>query len=75
MEIRIELEGYRNNSHRDIHATISSISHAPLNTGTGRIFSANVRTIDCTCQKGDTGKATILISEESLLKRIVGQKH
>jgi hypothetical protein len=72
MAVRIELEGY---SHRDVHAKISSISHAPLNTGKARIFSANVRIIDCTCKKGDTGKATILISDESLLKRIIGQKH
>lgn len=73
MEVRIELEGYDAEIYGIAHGIIITSSRMPKQTEAGCVFTAQVIITDCTYKpvKGMNGRASILISNESLLQRII----
>lgn len=73
MEVSIELDGYDAETYGVAHGTITITSRTPRQTATGSIFTAQVRITDCKYNpvSGMTGTASILVSNESVLQRII----
>ncbi|GAB6975930.1 hypothetical protein [Prevotella falsenii] len=75
MTVNIEFEGYDTETYGAANGIITATSHTPKQTTAGNVFTAQVRITDCKYKiiSGMTGTASILISNESVLQRIVKQ--
>ena len=75
MTVNIEFEGYDAETYGVANGVITATSHIPLQTAEGNVFTAQVRITDCKYNliSGMTGTASILVSNESMLQRIVRQ--
>ena len=75
MTVNIEFEGYDAETYGVANGVITATSHIPLQTAEGNVFTAQVRITDCKYNliSGMTGTASILVSNESVLQRIVRQ--
>lgn len=75
MTVNIEFEGYDAETYGVANGIITATSHIPLQTAEGNVFTAQVRITDCKYNliSGMTGTASILVSNESILQRIVRQ--
>ena len=75
MTVNIEVEGYDAETYGAANGMITATSHTPRQTAEGSVFMAQVRITDCRYKmiKGMTGTASILVSNESVLQRIVRQ--
>ncbi|MBW4772814.1 HlyD family secretion protein [Prevotella jejuni] len=73
--VSIELEGYDTEMYGAANGTITATMHTPRQTAEGNVFTAQVRITDCKYNliSGMTGTASILVSNESILQRIVRQ--
>ena len=73
MTANIEVEGYDAETYGTANGVITAISHIPRQTAEGSVFTAQVRITDCKYKmiSGMTGTASILVSNESVLQRIV----
>ena len=73
MTVNIEFEGYDAETYGVANGVITATSHIPLQTAEGNVFTAQVRITDCKYNliSGMTGTASILVSNESVLQRIV----
>ena len=75
MTVNIEIEGYDAETYGAANGMITATSHTPRQTAEGSVFTAQVMITDCRYKiiKGMTGTASILVSNESVLRRIVKQ--
>ena len=75
MTVNIEFEGYDAETYGVANGVITATSHTPRQTAEGNVFTAQVRITDCKYNliSGMTGTASILVSNESILQRIVRQ--
>ena len=75
MTANIEVEGYDAETYGVANGVITATSHTPRQTAEGSVFTAQVRITDCRYKiiSGMVGTASILISNESVLQRIVKQ--
>ena len=75
MTVNIEFEGYDAETYGVANGVITATSHIPRQTAAGSVFTAQVRITDCKYNliSGMTGTASILVSNESILQRIVRQ--
>ena len=75
MTTNIEVEGYNAETYGTANGMITAISHIPRQTAVGNVFTAQVRITDCRYKiiSGMTGTISILVSNESVLQRIVKQ--
>ena len=75
MTVNIEFDGYETETYGSANGMITATSHTPRQTAEGSVFTAQVRITDCTYKiiSGMTGTASILVSNESVLQRIVRQ--
>ena len=75
MTVNIEVEGYDAETYGAANGIITSTSHTPRQTAAGSVFTAQIRITDCRYKtiKGMTGTTSILVSNESVLQRIVKQ--
>ena len=75
MTVNIEFEGYDAETYGVANGVITATSHTPRQTAAGSVFIAQVRIKDCKYKiiKGMTGTVSILVSNESVLQRIVKQ--
>ena len=75
MTANIEFEGYDAETYGTAYGTITATSHTPRQTAKGSVFMAQVKVTDCRYKiiKGMTGTVSILVSNESVLQRIVKQ--
>ena len=75
MTVNIEFEGYDAETYGVANGVITATSHIPLQTAEGNVFTAQVRITDCKYNliSEMTGTASILVSNESILQRIVRQ--
>jgi len=75
MTVSIEIEGYDAETYGAAHGIITSTSHTPWQTAEGSVFMVQVRITDCKYKiiSRMTGAASILISNESILQRIIGR--
>ena len=75
MTANIEFEGYDAETYGVANGVITATSHTPRQTAEGSVFTAQVRITDCRYKiiSGMVGTASILISNESVLQRIVKQ--
>ena len=73
MTANIEFEGYDAETYGTANGVITAISHIPRQTAAGSVFTAQVRITDCKYKmiSGMTGTASILVSNESVLQRIL----
>ena len=73
MTANIEFEGYDAETYGAANGIITSTSHTPRQTAAGSVFTAQIRITDCRYKiiSGMTGTASILISNESILQKIV----
>ena len=73
MTANIEFEGYDAETYGAANGTITATSHTPRQTAAGSVFTAQIRITDCRYKiiSGMTGTASILISNESILQKIV----
>ncbi len=73
MTANIEFEGYDAETYGTANGVITAISHIPRQTAAGSVFTAQVRITVCKYKmiSGMTGTASILVSNESVLQRIV----
>ena len=73
MTVNIELDGYDAETYGTVNGTISAISYIPLQTKAGSMFTAQVRITDCKYKiiSGMIGTVSILVSNESVLQRIL----
>ena len=73
MAVNIEVEGYDAETYGTANGIITATSHTPRQTAAGSVFTAQVRITDCRYKiiNGMTGTASILVSNESILQRIV----
>ena len=73
MTANIEFEGYDAETYGVANGVITTISHIPQQAATGNVFTAQVRITDCKYNliSGMTGTAFILVSNESILQRII----
>ena len=71
--VSIELEGYDTEMYGAANGTITATMHTPRQTAVGNVFTAQVKVTDCKYKiiSGMTGTASILVSNESVLQRIV----
>ena len=71
--VSIELEGYDTEMYGAANGTITATMHTPRQTATGSMFTAQVKVTDCKYKiiGGMTGTASILVSHESVLQRIL----
>ena len=71
--VSIELEGYDTEMYGATNGTITATMHTPRQTATGSMFTAQVKVTDCKYKiiGGMTGTASILVSNESVLQRIL----
>ena len=75
MTANVEFEGYDAETYGTAYGTITATSHTPRQTTEGSVFMAQVKVTDCRyiIIKGMTGTVSILVSNESVLQRIVRQ--
>ncbi len=75
MTVNIEVEGYDAETYGTANGMITAISHIPRQTAAGNVFMAQVRITDCRYKiiSGMTDTVSILVSNESVLQRIVKQ--
>ena len=75
MTANIEVEGYDAETYGIANGMITATSHTPRQTAAGSVFTAQVRITDCRYKiiSGMVGTASILVSNESVLQRIVRQ--
>ena len=75
MTANIEFDGYDAETYGTANGKITATSHTPQQTAAGSVFTAQVKVTDCKYKlvSGMTGTATILVSNESVLQRIVKQ--
>ena len=73
--VSIELEGYDTEMYGAANGTITATMHTPRQTAAGSMFTAQVKITDCKYKlvSGMKGTASILVSNESVLQRIVKQ--
>lgn len=73
MTVNIEVDGYDAETYGVANGIVTATSHTPQQTAAGSVFTAQVRITDCKYKliKGMTGTASMLISNESILQRIV----
>ena len=73
MTANIEVEGYDAETYGVANGVITATSHTPRQTAEGSVFTVQVRITDCKYKlvSGMTGTASILVSNESVLQRIV----
>lgn len=73
MNVSIELEGYDTEMYGATNGTITAISSTPQHTANGNIFVAKVNVKNCkyNIEGGMVGTASILVSNESMLQRIL----
>ena len=73
MNVSIELEGYDTEMYGATNGTITAISSTPQHTANGNIFVAKVNVKNCkyNIEGGMAGTASILVSNESMLQRIL----
>lgn len=73
MTVNIEVEGYDAETYGAANGIITSTSHTPRQAAAGSVFTAQIRITDCRYKiiSGMTGTASILISNESILQKIV----
>ena len=73
MTANIEFDGYDAETYGTANGKITATSHTPRQTAAGSVFMAQVRITDCKYKlvSGMTGTASILVSNESVLQRIV----
>ena len=73
MNVSIELEGYDTEMYGVTNGTITAICSTPQHTANGNIFVAKVNVKNCkyNIEGGMTGTASILVSNESMLQRIL----
>ena len=73
MTVNIEVEGYGAETYGAVNGMITATSHTPLQTAEGSVFTTQVRITDCRYKiiSGMAGTASILVSNESVLQRIV----
>lgn len=71
--VSIELEGYDTEMYGAANGTITTTMHTPRQTAAGSVFTAQVKVTDCKYKiiGGMTGTASILVSNESVLQRIL----
>ena len=75
MTANIEFDGYDAETYGTANGKITATSHTPRQTAAGSVFMAQVRITDCKYKlvSGMTGTASILVSNESVLQRILKQ--
>ena len=75
MTANIEVEGYYAGTYGAANGIITATLHTPRQTAAGSVFTAQVRTTDYRYKIicGMAGTAYILVSNESVLQRIVRQ--
>ena len=75
MTANIEFDGYDAETYGTANGTITATSHTPRQMAEGSVVTAQVRIINCRYKiiKGMTGTVSILVSNESVLQRIVKQ--
>lgn len=73
MTANIEFEGYDAETYGVANGVITATSHIPLQTEAGSVFTAQVSMPDCRHKiiSGMTGTAFILVSNESILQRVI----
>ena len=73
MTVNIEFEGYDAETYGVANGVITATSHIPLQTEAGSVFTAQVSMPDCRHKiiSGMTGTAFILVSNESILQRVI----
>ena len=73
MMVNIEIEGYDAETYGVANGLITATSHTPLQTEDGSVFTVQVNVTDCKYKlvSGMTGTASVLVSNESVLQRIV----
>ena len=71
--VSIELEGYDTEMYGAANGTITATMHTPRQTAAGSMFTAQVKVTDCkyNIEGGMAGTASILVSNESMLQRIL----
>ena len=71
--VSIDLEGYDTEMYGAANGTITVTMYTPRQTAVGNVFTAQVKVTDCKYKiiSGMTGTASILLSNESVLQRIV----
>ena len=75
MTANIEFEGYDAATYGTANGKIIATSHTPRQTASGSVFMAQIKVTACKYKlvSGMAGTATILVSNESVLQRIVKQ--
>ena len=73
MTANIEVEGYDAETYGVANGVITATSHTPLQTAEGSVFTTQVRITDCKYKLVSEmiGTVSILVSNESVLQRIV----
>ena len=73
--VSIELEGYDTEMYGAANGTRTATMQTPRQTAAGSMFTAQVKVTDCKYKiiSRMTGAASILISNESILQRIIGR--
>ena len=73
MTVNIAIEGYDAETYGVANGVITATSHTPRQTEAGSVFTVQVRITDCKYKIicGMTGTASILVSNESMLQRIL----
>lgn len=73
MTVNVEIDGYDAETYGVAKGTITITSHTPHQTTSGDVFMAQVQIKECKYKlvSGITGTASILISNESILQRII----
>ena len=73
MTANLEFEGYDAETYGVANGVITATSHTPRQTAEGSVFTVQVKITDCKYKlvSGMTGTASILVSNESVLQRIV----
>ena len=73
MTANIEVEGYDAEIYGVVNGVITTTSNTPRQTAEGSVFTAQVRITDCRYKlvSGMKGTASIFVSNESVLQRIV----
>lgn len=73
MTANLEFDGYDAETYGVANGLITATSHIPLQTEAGSVFTAQVSMLDCRHKiiSGVTGTAFILVSNESILQRVI----
>lgn len=73
MTANIEIEGYDAETYGVANGVITATSHLPLQTAEGSVFTVQVRITACRYKlvSGMTGTASVLVSNESILQKII----